>query len=591
MSLYIVGAISTSWALPSLTWAQESCRGVYQAYHTQLPLPAIEGLYLPSWLTLQKQVDEVSSQISSKKAELARIERELRGEIEAEWDEDGYGYGGYGGYDEYVPPTRYRKVSEEEKATLTTQKNGVTSELAIIEAKKAKLVATRDLSAKQAHDFALKFVKEAKKNPLVATAIQDRLSFYSLKLLAKDKKVTVLTGNSEKRLYQPQMAELISLIRSLRDKNFHILYDGDSAYAPLIAKLSGELGIAIVAKEEGQLAGVKNRVAINNDYLRMEAFTNAQQVIVTPDSTVGLGLLMDSRVSQILDTKKTFDRSSLSAWEELLRKDRNLGIKFTLPKIAAPAQDIFINSQTSYGSTPELKSVPGSQQFANVTANDLSLDLLKSLMTDSLSFARVMAANNGTGGSVFFGSGKKDAPSTELTFASAYFLSRLGFAVFTGGAGGAMETANQGAFIGGGLSVGVPLGGKAKLATEKDVMTAIHDRTIMTGGYDERIPGLLGEGADARRLIIFAPGGNGTLKELATTLVRASSKLDSFERLIFLDDTYYGPLVNWLMASALPQTVKDKITLIHSKEEILALGLKLQTDVERSRVRPERPPK
>jgi uncharacterized protein (TIGR00725 family) len=222
--------------------------------------------------------------------------------------------------------------------------------------------------------------------------------------------------------------------------------------------------------------------------------------------------------------------------------------------------------------------------FVSLKPESLNVDSVKKVINEGSSFAQVISMNQNTGGSVIFGSSREDKHSANLIYQSAYKLGRLGIAVATGGAGGAMEIANSGAYNAGGVSVGIPIGGKHMLENEQTISSSKHTKTIATAGYEERIPVLL----DSRKMIIFVPGGNGTIKELAVTLVKAAGKFDSFEKIVFLDSDYYKPLVEWFKASSLPQALKDKIVLLDKATDVETLGLSLQEGFEKARVQEPR---
>ena len=432
-------------------------------------------------------------------------------------------------------------------------------------------------------------MSNALKDSRLVSPITDLISFYTLKNLPKENKVTVLAGNllsGSNRIEYHQANALKELVTKLVEKKYYVVFDAESTYAPYISQLAGTFGIPVMAREQIKFADHKNKMIINNDYLRMQVLADSKAVISTPDSVTGIGMFTEGLVNYMLDPTGTFETASLKKWTaDLNDRDRNLGVTAKSVTTFSSANDI-INDGLEFNSLR--KAVTNIKPFSIFKPNGLSVDSTKKVLEEAISFAQVMEKNTDTGGSVIFGSSQKDRHSAKLIYETAYQLGRMGIAVATGGSGGAMEIANSGAWNSGGPSIGIPIGGKHTLDTEKDFASSTHSKTIMTAGYQERIPALLGEGLDSRKMIIFAPGGNGTIKELATTLVRASGKFWSFKKIVFLDSDYYGPLVQWIMNSSLPKALKDKIVMADTVAQLEALALPLQEASEKARIKTPR---
>jgi len=80
--------------------------------------------------------------------------------------------------------------------------------------------------------------------------------------------------------------------------------------------------------------------------------------------------------------------------------------------------------------------------------------------------------------------------------------------------------------------------------------------------------------------VIFAPGGGGTLKELAVTLVRLSKVENGIEQIVFLDSQYYGGLQEWMKSLPLPASFLDKLFVTDSRDDVLVMGQMFAGDLE-----------
>lgn len=426
------------------------------------------------------------------------------------------------------------------------------------------------------------------------SALTDVYSFNSIINLNKDFKITLLLGNRWGQINNFELSQIKLLVEKFVSLNYHIVFEADSVYAGVISSLAGNLGIPVIGKDLPSFSNHPNKVVIYNDYLRMKALSSSKAVIINPDSVSGKGFFIEGLATHMFDYKRNTDISFFDNWtRELNKKGRNLGVSSHSIKKIQSIDELFTEpTETKFKfapfTTPAFPLVNSKQTFILYTPENTSVESNQTILQAASSFRKVMIENSNTGGSVIFGSSSEDAHSANLIYQSAYKLSALGIAVATGGSGGAMKIANMGAWNAGGESIGIPIGGKHILKNETDFETNIHSRTIITSGYEERIPALLGVGRDSRKIIIFAPGGGGTLKELATTLIRMSSRMEKIKKIIFLDSEYYAGLVKWLLDSSLPQVIKDKIVLTDSAFEVEKIGLELQENFEKDRMSPAR---
>lgn len=481
-------------------------------------------------------------------------------------------------------------------AKLIKEKNESQEKLVAIQGTLIKAQAIKKSVESQIQTEVSARTREVMKDPRLFSSIRDSLSIASIELIPKANKVTLLIGNEQDgkpTLQYQRVLEIKEIITELVKRKYYVVFDGQSAYAQAIATFAGEYGIGVVASSKAGSDLIKNKMVIKNDYQRMKLLAESRAVVISPDSVVGIGLFLEGLATHVLDTTKKFKTDFIESWvKELNRSGRNLGVSEKSAKLLKNPKDLFDTPPENFRSWdgPWLSEVKEFVGILKAIPESFRYDGLVTMVNDAISFAKVSNQNEDTGGSVIFGSGKIDEKSAELIYASAYKLGQNGVAVATGGAGGAMEIANTGAWNSGGPSIGIPIGGKHTLETEKTFATSKQTKTIITSGYEERIPTLLGEGPEARRLIIFAPGGNGTIKELATTLVRAGARSKDVQHVVFLDSNYYSSLVKWLKEIGLPASFVNKLEIFDRSEDVEALALISQTDAEKSRMQAPRNP-
>lgn len=144
-----------------------------------------------------------------------------------------------------------------------------------------------------------------------------------------------------------------------------------------------------------------------------------------------------------------------------------------------------------------------------------------------------------------FGSARTKAedPFYQAAVETSRLLAEAGLAIITGGGPGIMEAGNQGAKLGGGVSVGlnIELPFEQHLNPYLDISVTFHyffARKVMFVKY-------------AQAFVIF-PGGFGTLDELfeALTLIQ-TGKIYNFPVILFGSD-YWSGLLNWLKETVMP---------------------------------------
>ena len=166
----------------------------------------------------------------------------------------------------------------------------------------------------------------------------------------------------------------------------------------------------------------------------------------------------------------------------------------------------------------------------------------------------------------FFGSSRcaigDDIYTQAKTLAS--HLVHSGFAIITGGAGGVMEAANQGAFEAGGQSVGLNI----NLPKEQHINEYLTEAKTFNYFFTRKV--ML---AFASEVYIFFPGGFGTLDELFEMLTLVQTKKIKKIPIILVGKDYWQPLISLLdkQLCSTYHTIDEEdlelVTLVDSVEE------------------------
>lgn len=135
-----------------------------------------------------------------------------------------------------------------------------------------------------------------------------------------------------------------------------------------------------------------------------------------------------------------------------------------------------------------------------------------------------------------------DDPSREWAVAVGRVLAENGYAVMTGGYGGIMEAASEGAHLAGGHVIGVTLP-NVQLVHER-IVNAYLTEEVPCDTYDERLHYLV-EKADG---YVVMPGGVGTLQEMTEAWQQMRINVLSPRPLICYGD-YWRPKVELLLKS------------------------------------------
>ncbi len=153
-----------------------------------------------------------------------------------------------------------------------------------------------------------------------------------------------------------------------------------------------------------------------------------------------------------------------------------------------------------------------------------------------------------------------------------YKLSKLGFAVITGGGPGIMEAANRGAHKAGGKSVGINI----QLPTEQQINLYVRESIAFNYFFVRKL--ML---SFASEVYIFFPGGFGTLDEFFELVTLIQTKKSKKIPIILINKEYWTPLLRWIKNqvfksyNAISKEDMDIYKLVNTADEAFLLIQKL----------------
>lgn len=401
-------------------------------------------------------------------------------------------------------------------------------------------------------------LEEEFRSPEFAPEIISLLNTRAFKGIRSVKSASLIVGNPEKT---QDVSRLLGVAQALVSQGFFVLYDADSSLAEKLQNVLGENGAGISA-QIGRQDYAKNIFALPNDYLRLSVLASANEIAVAGNSATTTALIVNSNADLLIDANRS--AVQLADWQDKLEDGgRRLGLKYRRVSVQSALE-------TQNEGFPRKRSDEGHYAFrsnakfkpAPVRFSDLSYEDLKSILAHRKFMTEARANLEALGGSVVFGSGQMDHLSVPKNYEIVYSLASKGAATTSGGAGGAMVVANTAAYDAGGKSIGIPIGGRNQLKSESRVYNEVQTDTVTTSGYEQRIPLLL----HGKELVLVVPGGRGTMREIAVTLLKMAAQPESRLQLVLVDKTYYQGFYEWLK-SRLPAGLLGRIHLVDGRQE------------------------
>jgi len=185
-------------------------------------------------------------------------------------------------------------------------------------------------------------------------------------------------------------------------------------------------------------------------------------------------------------------------------------------------------------------------------------------MEDGLISQEILTATKTLGPSLLsvaiFGSGEISATHPDYSKAHdlAFQLSAQGISVLTGGGGGIMEAANQGAARGKAASIGLCL----SLPNYEKKNKFIHPgKAFLFSNFFSRKAVFL---KYAQGIVCF-PGGLGTLDELFEVLIAMRAQKLPLLPLYLIGTEFWGGLIQWLTDAVFKQNLAPRELLEHIK--------------------------
>lgn len=406
------------------------------------------------------------------------------------------------------------------------------------------------LAEAQAH-----VAKKIAKTPALGRHIQDWVNFEFLKDLPRSQAVSLLIGSPRTKPSAWEIETGRRIVSVLSERGYLVLLDGHSAVTPHLLD-SGNV-LAVVSSENAQLPPEKT-LFIGNPYMVFEGFQKQHLMISSFTSVMAIAQAIHGESVHFV-AEQGGEFIALREWkDETVRAGFWLGLNDYKRMPIAKNLERFL----SLDRFPEVK-VPA--KYVPLSYEDLDIRSLR----DAAEYANHMfALTPQVEGpkAVVFGSSQMNKDASPLVYDVAYEFGKYRLGVATGGSGGAMLAANMGAYDAGGDSLGIPMGGGFKLESEKKTFSEVQTATVKAEGYEERIPWLL----HGREVIANAPGGSGTMREVAASLVWLSQQENPKAVLLFLKKSYYQPLVKLLQSLPIDPEILSRIAVVDSKAELHA---------------------
>jgi len=403
-------------------------------------------------------------------------------------------------------------------------------------------------------------IREGLKDSRKMPHLQDARMLHFLEQLKAHGAVTLAVGNSTRNQRSSNLERYHELAAKIAQSGRYVFYDADARSADAIRTAAGKMAIGISAAQSNA-PGESLIIPLHNEHMRLSAFGEKTQVIAGTDSFLGVALILFRKAQFVFPADGRWT-NPLAQWSRRLTSDgNNLGIKFDdVPVLQSADQMLLVPIEIAVNA--EAMPPPYSR---------LKRDVLESIDRHANDIVQMETQLGDRGGVVIFGSAKVDPRSAPLTYDISYAFGRQGLRGTSGGAGGTMWVVNAGFFDAGAESVGLPIVGRNQLAAETTVHTDVQTHSIGTPGYHVRVYGLLRN----QGLIAIAPGGGGTMRELAATLLLFSASPTRGKLVAFIHDGYNRELIDMLLAMPLPRAFRHRVIRSLTPESVGSVSQRL----------------
>lgn len=380
--------------------------------------------------------------------------------------------------------------------------------------------------------------------------------------------LSLLVGNPDTVYTSEEVEDLEKVAKRINELGYFIIHDANSAAAPIISKACGQFSLAIGTSEtpKNLRESLNNFTLIDDPYLRLFAFERSEHSTFSPDSLTGLAVLVNGKMNSHIPFVRSEFEGTMKNWH--VSSQPYLGIpdyrtpsKITLPKVV-------LNKASRKFSADQILNAYEVSDLKGILATSEAIVAGRSAIED---------ATNKVGGALVIGSAKHPTSYVNKTYDIVKYFASQGVPVITGGSGGVMEIANAAAFDAGGVSIGVPITGEKSLKGEKNIFGSVHTLTVPSLGYASRLPLL----TENRKLIVIAPGGGGTMKEIAVLLMKQAAVMDPEVVYVFIGAAYWDGVLNGLK-KYLPKTIVEHIFTVDSEKEAKELFEELPKTVWQS---------
>lgn len=388
--------------------------------------------------------------------------------------------------------------------------------------------------------------------------------------------VFLALGNSSQQEWDSSFEnDVVQAVLSLREKGYSIAYDEDS---PVLSRIVREtvrerfrLGISAGQPKRGD----SRVITLVNPYMRLSLLRSFKSIFVSPDSTLGVGLFLEGLGSQFKLVGFKDQIKSLRNWAKSLSDPTSGLVSYGIRFSKAESKARLVEWVSLMPRVPEIAFIPFDLSTYIEQGHDQDgFRILKAALEFRAKFERNLSLvknENGQAlakGAVMFGSGSGGPLYRPWVRFMVAGLASENIWLSTGGDGGYMADAHQAAAQRGLRSVGIPILRRCEKRPNQTL-------TLCASDYTDRIPLLLAH----KSLIVFAPGGSGTVRELATSLVHSSLEPENKPLITFLHQGYYGGLVEWFKSSQLPENLKSRFRLVDTLHEMNEVVRELGQDI------------